>query len=221
MDAELCGSCVVGSETLLTFSHATLNSQESSYPQATEALIWPDLERLGTSYREQRLFRLWICQRAYSPDEGAAVSVRMNGKYLELIFRAQKGNRQEVVPIAPEFADFLMATPEAKRKGRVFRPMAVQTGSTGPMGEDWAGKIIRRIGKRAGVIVHRGKRKGEPYVKHASAHDLRRSFATRWAPRVMPATLQKLMRHRTIATTLAYYVDQANEAIGDELRAAS
>jgi len=31
--------------------------------------------------------------------------------------------------------------------------------------------------------------------KYASAHDLRRSFGTRWAKRVMPVVLQKLMRH--------------------------
>ena len=46
------------------------------------------------------------------------------------------------------------------------------------------GRIISEIGKRAGVVV----RKAEG--KFASAHDLRRSFGTRWAPRVKPATLQ-------------------------------
>ncbi len=43
--------------------------------------------------------------------------------------------------------------------------------------------------------------------KFASAHDLRRSFGTRWAKRVMPAVLQKLMRHSAIETTLRYYAD--------------
>ena len=43
--------------------------------------------------------------------------------------------------------------------------------------------------------------------KYASAHDLRRSFGTRWAKRVMPAVLQKLMRHSAIETTLRYYAD--------------
>ncbi|MCH7687904.1 MAG: site-specific integrase [Planctomycetes bacterium] len=40
----------------------------------------------------------------------------------------------------------------------------------------------------------------------AGAHDLRRSFGTRWARRVMPAILQQLMRHKTIETTMRYYV---------------
>jgi integrase len=43
--------------------------------------------------------------------------------------------------------------------------------------------------------------------KFASAHDLRRSFGTRWAKRFMPAVLQKLMRHSAIETTLRYYAD--------------
>ncbi len=43
-------------------------------------------------------------------------------------------------------------------------------------------------------------------TKYASAHDLRRSFGSRWAERVMPAVLQALMRHESIETTLRYYV---------------
>ena len=54
-------------------------------------------------------------------------------------------------------------------------------------------------------------------VKYASAHDLRRSFGTRWAKRTMPAVLQKLMRHSSIETTLRYYVDLQADEIADEL----
>ena len=46
---------------------------------------------------------------------------------------------------------------------------------------------------------------------YASAHDLRRSFGFRWAKRVMPLILQKLMRHADITTTMEFYVTQ-NEA---------
>lgn len=53
--------------------------------------------------------------------------------------------------------------------------------------------------------------------KFASAHDLRRSFGTRWAPKVKPVTLQLLMRHRSIETTLKYYVAQDADEIADEL----
>jgi integrase len=53
--------------------------------------------------------------------------------------------------------------------------------------------------------------------KFASAHDLRRSFATRWAARVKPATLQLMMRHADIKTTLDYYVDQDADEVAAEL----
>ncbi len=56
--------------------------------------------------------------------------------------------------------------------------------------------------------------------KYASAHDLRRSFGTRWAPRVKPATLQLLMRHKSIETTMKYYVCQDSDDVADELWAA-
>jgi integrase len=60
---------------------------------------------------------------------------------------------------------------------------------------------VAAIGKKAGVMVNKDA------GKCASAHDLRRSFGTRWAKRVMPAVLQKLMRHSAIETTLRYYAD--------------
>jgi integrase len=44
--------------------------------------------------------------------------------------------------------------------------------------------------------------------RYATAHDLRRAFGTRWSKRVMPATLQKLMQHASIETTMRYYVEQ-------------
>jgi len=53
-------------------------------------------------------------------------------------------------------------------------------------------------------------------VKYASAHDCRRGFGTRWAKRVMPAVLQRLMRHRNIDTTMKYYVGiQADDVAAD------
>ncbi len=72
-------------------------------------------------------------------------------------------------------------------------------------------RVLSEIGRRAGVVVKKSA------GKFASAHDLRRSFGTRWAPRVKPATLQLLMRHRSIETTLKYYVAQDADEIADEL----
>ena len=61
---------------------------------------------------------------------------------------------------------------------------------------------MTKFGEKAAVVVDRSGGR----VKFASAHDLRRSFGARWAPRVMPATLRELMRHDSIETTMRYYV---------------
>ena len=66
------------------------------------------------------------------------------------------------------------------------------------------GKVISKVGATAKVKVHTDLKSGK--VKFASAHDLRRSFGERWAPRVMPQVLMELMRHESIETTLKYYV---------------
>lgn len=42
-------------------------------------------------------------------------------------------------------------------------------------------------------------------------------LATRWAPRVKPVTLQRLMHHKSIETTLKFYVDQDADEIADEM----
>ncbi len=63
----------------------------------------------------------------------------------------------------------------------------------------------------AGVIVDKATK------KYASAHDLRRSFGTRWAKRVMPAVLKRLMRHADISTTMGYYVDMDADEMAVDL----
>ena len=48
-------------------------------------------------------------------------------------------------------------------------------------------------------------------------HDLRRSFGTRWARRVPTAVLMRLMRHESIQTTNAYYVDLNADEVAEDL----
>ena len=76
------------------------------------------------------------------------------------------------------------------------------------------GKVISEIGKQSGVVVdpHGGKT--------ASAHDLRRSFGSRWAPRVMPSDLMVMMRHQSISTTMAFYVSTDADSMARRLRSA-
>ena len=59
---------------------------------------------------------------ALSWDDDAPISVCTTGKYpaLRIQAEAQKKHRDELLPIAPEFAEFLLAVPEADRHGLVF-----------------------------------------------------------------------------------------------------
>ena len=80
-----------------------------------------------------------------------------------------------------------------------------------PLTDDTVGRIVSRIGKQAGVVIDRAR------DQFATAHDFRRSFGTRWSKKVRPATLQKLMRHADIKTTMDYYVDQEADEIAEDL----
>lgn len=124
----------------------------------------------------------------------------------------EKGHRDRLLPITPDFAEWLLQTPEAERRGRVFRP-------TMPSGNlataEQGGRMAALIGELARVVVHTDPRTGK--VKFASAHDLRRSFGNRWAKKVMPAVLQRLMRHESIETTMGYYVDLDADELAEDL----
>jgi len=123
----------------------------------------------------------------------------------------EKGNRDRLLPMSPEFAEFLLATREADRRGRVFRPQMKRSTTVPTSGR--VGRTISRIGKLAGVKVHTHPTTGK--VKYASAHDLRRSFGERWSTRVNTATLMQLMRHECIQTTMRYYVGRNAETTAD------
>lgn len=116
---------------------------------------------------------------------------------------AQKSNKQESLSMPPELVEFLSQTPEAKRKGYVFNPLP-QRSRGGRLPTSHVGKVISAIGALAKVVVHRDA-KG---TKYASAHDLRRSFGTRWSKRVQTFDLKRIMRHESIQTTERYYVEE-------------
>ncbi len=149
-------------------------------------------------------------------DRDDRLSIDLTGKHpmFRILGELEKGGRDRMLPMAPEFAQMLDRVPESDRKGLVFKIKRVQRNDTDPVGLEWASKVISEIGKKAQVAVGkrkvRDKKTGElcEVPKYASAHDLRRSFGSRWCVRVMPPVLQELMRHEDINTTLKYYVGQ-------------
>jgi integrase len=91
----------------------------------------------------------------------------------------------------------------------VFNPMSLQTKLKRTVRHQrpsakWVGKIISRIGAKAGVIVQPAKGKGKP--KFASAHDLRRSCAERLVEAGVPEReVSRVLRHSDVATTRRFY----------------
>ena len=127
--------------------------------------------------------------------------------------RAEKGGRDRLLPMAPEFAKFV--EPFKRKEGYVFCPGRVQNGrkKNYQRNVEWISVVGSRIGKHANVVVSERKSK----IKFASCHDLRRSFGERWSKKVMPQTLMKLMRHESIDTTLRFYLGNDAEKIGEEI----
>jgi len=144
-------------------------------------------------------------------DQDAPFCVDLSGRFprFRIYGEAQKSGEDEFLPMTPDFAEFLAQTPEDQRHGYVFN-VQKQMGGIHRDAEKIS-PIISAIGRAAGVVVNKDQ------GKYASAHDLRRAFGTRWAPKVKPATLQRLMRHKSIETTLKYYVAQDADDIAAEL----
>ena len=180
-------------------------------------------ERPDDHLRWERYLRgLWLSglrleeSLAFSWDGDAAFAVDLSGKYprFRIYAEGQKSHRNQLLPMTPDFAEWLLSMPQSERSGFVFdlgdKPGRQRSSKN-------TSRIASAIGERAGIKVDVDKRGKVEVVKFASAHDLRRSFATRWASKVKPATLQLLMRHSAIETTLRYYVAQDSDDVAAEL----
>lgn len=122
-----------------------------------------------------------------------------------------KNGKDQLVPLTPDAAEFLRKTPPKKRVGLVF-PLA---GDRKPIRTaDRASRIISRIGEKALVVTGLD---ADGSKTHATAHDLRRSFAQRLAPKLSSDQLQALMRHADIKTTRAHYAQLQAEALAEQV----
>lgn len=143
-----------------------------------------------------RLSGLRLQEGAKLSWDSPPVRVDLDAKLLIFHGEGQKSRKDETVPLTPEFHKWLSRTPAKDRRGLVAPVLGDRRS---PLTWEPIGHGISAIGKAAGIVVNDDG-------KFASAHDLRRAFGTEWARKVRPLTLKKLMRHRSIETTLRFYV---------------
>ena len=144
-------------------------------------------------------------------DRSDKLTVDLSGKFPMLLIPAEleKGNKDRLMPLAPEFAKMLLSVPHDQREGPIFK-LGIRN-PTASQKRIRLSHLVSEIGEKAGVKVNTDSKTGK--VKYASAHDLRRSFGERWSQRVMPQLLQEMMRHESIETTMKFYVGRnANTA---------
>ena len=133
----------------------------------------------------------------------------------------QKSGKAETCPMAPNFGAWLLAVPEAERTGPVFR--LIDTRTNQPISPHRAGQIVEKIGKAAkvkvGTRMKRDRKTGKAaeVSVFAGCHSFRRGFGSKWARRVAPSVLKRLMRHASIATTEGYYVHMDATDVADAL----
>jgi integrase len=138
--------------------------------------------------------------------EPFCISYESGRPYYRIYGESQKSRRDQLLPIPPDFAAFLDQHWPA-RTGPLFqlpgrRNKTIRT-------PDAVGRIVSDLGQAAGIRTAADRT--------ATAHDLRRSFGTRWSKKVRPEVLRQLMRHRSIQTTMTYYVHQTAADLADEI----
>lgn len=114
------------------------------------------------------------------------------GNKIAVHAETSKGKRNEWVPLHPELRAVLERLPRDTE--RVFP-----------------------LSRRADSISHRVSKWARQAGVNCTLHDLRRTFGSRLATEVSAPVLQRLMRHRSLATTMRYYVN-VEDGLQDAIR---
>lgn len=128
-----------------------------------------------------------------------AIEVRLNGKRSVLAFHpaSQKSGDAELMPLAPEAVELLESLSFAG--DWVLRPLRPD-GTPTARSTQAVMRRLNAIGKASRIQVNADT------GKTATAHDLRRAFGTRWAPRVTPSVLMRMMRLKSERIANQFYV---------------
>ncbi|MEL6897286.1 MAG: tyrosine-type recombinase/integrase, partial [Planctomycetota bacterium] len=137
----------------------------------------------------------------------------LNGRTPAILYTPeQKSGVEQSIPLTPMAVQYLQSI--AADDGYVCR-------MTGRQGEhstaNRLGRIIANAGRAAGVVVKpNGGRFGK--TKFASAHDLRRTFASSMLDHLTLRDAQKMMRHASLETLITFYSDTLDEELATNIR---
>ena len=98
-------------------------------------------------------------------------TVKLSGKYprFRIYAEAEKGHMDRLLPMTPDFAQWLLATPKSERNGFVFH---LGGNPTKQLSAKRVSRLASEIGRKAGIKVNVDNRGTVEVVKFASVHDL-------------------------------------------------
>ena len=114
-------------------------------------------------------------------------------------------NRNDIFPLNIENGILLKFLKSfRKNSGRVFEV------------NQWAVKNFQKAIESINTEKKKTDKKFKDIPKY-TIHDIRRTFGSKYANRLMPIELMKLMRHKELSTTLRYYVNIQMTDIAEKL----
>lgn len=153
-------------------------------------------------------------------DAPAAISFKGIDRHQPMLWvpeNQDKSTKESLTPLTPDLVEYIRneTTADDRRRGDfVFR---FRSNTGGRLALRTTSRRFSEFGKSSRVITGQ-KHDGQP--TYASCHDLRRSFGTRWASEVEAAVLQKMMRHKSITTTMTHYAFVNAVKLGDKINSA-
>ncbi|MEO1527980.1 MAG: site-specific integrase [Planctomycetota bacterium] len=150
----------------------------------------------------------------WEPLDGVHYPMRLERDTAAIQFAdVQKSGIESEVPLTNEAIEWL-------RKLSKEEPWPFRT--FGPKGQhkthDRLGRVLSAAGRRARIVVKRWSKPDGEKVKYASAHDLRRTFATNLQRDLTISERQRLTRHADASTLLDHYSDAPTPVLVAKLR---
>ncbi|MEO1527048.1 MAG: site-specific integrase [Planctomycetota bacterium] len=151
---------------------------------------------------------------SWEPMEGVHYPTRLNRDSAAIQFAdVQKSGVESEVPLTNEAVEWLRGLSH-----ETLWPFR----TTGKRGEhrtpDRLGRVLSAAGEKARIVVKRWQKPDGERIKYASAHDLRRTFATNLQRDLTISERQKLTRHANASTLLDHYSDAPTPVLVAKLR---